>query len=170
MNYKGQSDILALIPVAVAAIFVIIIVGMVANSLTCTNEKSQITQLNGIIAQKNIDISKAYADTIFYKNEYEKLRDYNITKQDFIDLKIQINDLNYNYTKINNNMSTINQILLNNYNAYNFSFALNLALLPLTLLTFFDFAFLNFKYSNKVRHILVKKYKSTIEIIFKKKE
>lgn len=167
---SAQSEIYVIISSVIAAIFGIIILGMLVNSITCTQEKNQIAELKGLINQKNLELTKTLADVNFYKSEYESLRDYNITKQDFVDLKAQINDLNYNYSLINNNLTSINQVMLNTFNSYNISFVLNLVLLPFTLFTLFDFAFLNFKFSNKIRKIIIKKYKSTIKIFSKNKE
>lgn len=169
MKNSAQADIGKMIAGAVVIIIILIVTSFMLNSVTCMNEKTEINSLKGTINQKDIELKKAIEDMNFYKTQYEKLRDYNITKQDFVDIKAQINDLNYNYLLINNNLNTINTNISNNFIIYNLSLILNLALLPVTLFTLFDFTFLNFKYSNKIRSFFVTQYKSIIRIVKTKK-
>lgn len=157
MNNQGNSVVETFIALIVVLFVGSWIISMFAG-LSCVTEKNQIAGLNSTLVQKNSEIRDANQRADFYKNQYETLRDYNITKQDFVDLKAQINELNYQYTQINQNIYSINQVLNNTVNAYNVSYAINLALFPISFLTLFDIAFLNFKYTSKARRFLVNFY------------
>jgi|GEM_PF-3887042 len=156
MNFRGQANGGEwLIAILLLVIFVPVII-VIFSSISCTYEKGQITNLEGQMNALKIERDNALAQANFYKAEYETLRDYNITKQDFVDLKAQINDLNYQYTSVNNQLFFLNQSINQKYSLIDISLALNFALLPFTLFTLFDFVFLDFRIYRKVKIKLIK--------------
>src|SRR3989344_7819648 len=104
MNKLGNAGaFLAAIPVIIVLLIMVNAMLGIWHAGSCSEEISNLNNCQASTKSLQADLQKANDDANFYQTQYETLRDYNITKQDFTDIKAQINDLNYALIKISNN-------------------------------------------------------------------
>lgn len=171
MNKKGQAGgivgaIGGIFTLFILMIFLVSFLSSIADinhANQCASEISQISDLNGKIAAITVEKEGISNQLNSCQKEYSDLITNNITKQDFKEIKDELNQTNVYisnvYSRLDNVENKINTFNRITINIFNISFALNIVLAIEVL----SFAFLKNEFLQWILNITFRRHKKKKE-------
>lgn len=156
MNKKGNTDIEQIIGgIFILVVFIPLLLTVLSMIRTdqCSDYQKQIDSLNNQLNQLNAELQETKSTAEFWKFQYDNLTTTEVTKQDFIEIKSNVNVLLNQINNTKNQVYNINQQIINIKNIKNIYFALSFVLsLSFSLFGFaiIDFTFFKLALSKKI--------------------